>query len=105
MSFDQWWSKQFLFLISLFLITVESVLESNRNKKILKKEKERARERMRELEKVREIRNELEKKKKEGQIEMGVGQVCGGEKTKRKKKQEKKKKGKRMDAIKFGKII
>ena len=68
MSFDQWWSKQFLFLISLFLITVESVLESNRNKKILKKEKEkkekeRARERMRELEKVREIRNELEKEK------------------------------------------
>ena len=57
-----------LFLISLFLITVESVLESSRNKKILKKEKEkkekeRARERMRELEKVREIRNELEKEK------------------------------------------
>ena len=36
---------------------------------------------------------------------MGVRQVCGGEKTKRKKKQEKKKKRKRMDAIKFGKII
>ena len=53
-----------LFLISLFLITVESVLESSRKKKEKeKKEKERARERMRELEKVREIRNELEKEK------------------------------------------
>ena len=31
---------------------------------------------------------------------MGVGQVCGGE-----KKKEKKKKEKRMDVIKFGKII
>ena len=38
-----------------------------------------------------EIRNELEKEK-EGQIEMRVGQVCGGKK-------------KSMDAIKFGKII
>ena len=36
---------------------------------------------------------------------MGVGQVCGGEKNQEKKETRKKKKGKRMDAIKFGKII
>ena len=51
-----------LFLISLFLITVESVLESSRNKKILKKEKEK-KEKERARESEREIQNELEKEK------------------------------------------
>ena len=33
---------------------------------------------------------------------MGVGQVCGGEKIKREREREREK---RMDVIKFGKII
>ena len=46
------------------------------------------------------IRNELEKEK-EWQIEIGVGYMCVGEKTKGKKKERKK----HMDEIKKGKII
>ena len=56
-----------LFLISLFLITEENVLESSRNRKIKKRKKkrkkERDRERMRVGESESEIQNELEKEK------------------------------------------
>ena len=60
---------------------------------IEKVKRERERERERQLKKV--IGNELEKEK-EGLIEIGVGYMCGGEKTRGKKS---------MNEIKKGKII
>ena len=57
---------------------LESVLESRRNRKSQKRKSWRKKKR---------VWNELEKEK-EWQIEIGVGYMCGGEKTTKKKTYE-----------------